>query len=276
MTAAETHIQFHRYQQNREAQYAPKFYDELNNQVKQFAAAYNSGQSLSNSLMAISSQQIRRLVTAVRIDGATIYGAKTAAALPKYKKPQQKSLLIKSRPTMGFNQRMIDLVNLYFEGEILADAEGITDTTRKEIQRILKEANAEGKGITWMVTQMEGLNKNRGKLIARTETVTAANAGAFLAALNVGLQMQKQWLATNDDRTRHDHAAISGRRIGMLDYFNVGDNTMLYPGDRTQENGLDTSAAEVCNCRCTCLYVAVRVNGKLIPFDYSQFRALLS
>lgn len=272
MTPAETHSQFHRFQQNREKQWAPKILKVLNDQVAQFVAAYPHNTALYN----ISSTGMYKLIKAIRIDGATIYGAKVVAYLPKYKPTQRKSFFgLKTRPTIGHNQRMIDLVNLYFDKEILATAEGITETTREEIQKILKQANEEGKGITWIAQQIEGLNKNRALLIARTETVTAANSGGFIAALEVGLMMQKQWLATNDARTRLDHVFVSGTKIGMLDYFNVGDNTMLYPGDRTQENGLPTSAGEVCNCRCTCQYIPQRVDGKLVPFDYSQFRDLV-
>lgn len=291
MTTRETYNQFHRFQLNREGQWAPYFKKALNKQVQQFATAYAKGATLSNALMEISRQQMRSLITAVRIDGATVYGAKVAAYLPKYKKPVRKPsisvlktehytvaldmLQFKTRSTIGFNQRMINLINLYFEGEILADAEGITDTTRKEIQRILKQANEQGKGITWMVTQMEDLNSSRTKLIARTETVTAANAGGFLAALDVGLMMQKEWLGNDDGRERPAHIATNGQRVNVTDYFRVGGEEMLYPGDRTQANGLETSAANVCNCRCTVLYKPVRVDGKLVPFDYSQFRALV-
>lgn len=272
MTPTETHAQFHRFQQNREKQWAPKVNTILNAQVAQFVEAYPSNTALYN----ISSVGMYQLIKAIRIDGATIYGAKVVAYLPKYRAPQRKGLFgLKSRPTMGHNQQMIDLVNLYFDKEILATAEGITQTTREEIQRILKEANAEGKGITWIAQQMEDLNKSRALLIARTETVTAANSGGFIAALSVGLMMQKQWLATNDSRTRQDHVIVAGTRIGMLDYFQVGDNTMLYPGDRTQENGLPTSPKECCNCRCCAQYVPQRVDGKLVPFDYSQFRDLV-
>lgn len=269
MTAAETHAQFHRFQQNREKQWAPKIEKVLNEQFKEFMSWYYGG-GLQDSLFRVTSVSMYQLIKAIRIDAATIYGAKVVAYLPKLPKKQ-----IKSRPTMGHNQRMIDLVELYFNKEILATAEGITETTREEIQRILKEANKEGKGITWIAKQMEMLNANRALLIARTETVTAANSGGFIAALEVGLMMQKQWLATNDTRTRQDHVFVNGSKVGMLDYFQVGDNTMLYPGDRTQENGLPTSGNEVINCRCTVQYIPQRVDGKLVPFDYSQFRDLV-
>lgn len=270
MTAQETRLQFHKYQQNREKQFTPKFRTALKHQVNEFFTAYNKGESMTNSLMYVSQVPINKVVRACKYDGATIYAAKVAAYLPKLPKKT------KSRPTMGFNQRMIDLVDLWFDSEILSTSEGITKTTREEIQRVFKEANLKGEGITWISEQLDELNYNRAKLIARTETVTAANQGGFLAALDTGLMMNKEWLAVNDNRTRLDHVQINGRQVGVTDYFLVGDSTMLYPGDRTQHNGLDTPAKEVCNCRCTCLYKAVRVEGRLVPFDYSQFRQLFT
>lgn len=274
MNANEAYLNFHRFQQSREKFYAPKFYKALKAQYQEFIKALQAGKSQTDSLMAISAVPISIIIKGVYIDAGTIYGAKIAAYLPKRK------IIQKSRARIGFNERMIELINLYFETDILNTSEGITQTTREIIQVILEIANEEGRSIEWIVDELENeasnnLNRTRSRLIARTETVTGANMGGFIAALDTGLMMNKEWLATGDNRTRLDHVAVNSIRIGMLDYFNVGTNTMLFPGDRIQQNGQQTSAKEVCNCRCTLLFIPVRVDGKLVDFDYSQFRNLL-
>jgi uncharacterized protein with gpF-like domain len=177
------------------------------------------------------------------------------------------------RKPLGFNQEFIDLMNRYFESGILKDCKGITDTTRNLIIAVLKTATEEGRGLDWEVEQLTtesiGLTRNRARLIARTETVTGANQAAYFAAAKSGLLVTKEWLSASDNRTRPDHIAINGRKIGFDDYFTVGTSRMLIPGARIMENGLNTPAKNVVNCRCTCLYEPQRdMRGRLIEFDY--------
>src|ERR1019366_6721580 len=112
--------------------------------------------------------------------------------------------------------------------------------------------NEEGRSINWVVdnliTETQDLTRNRARLIARTETVTAANGAGNFAAKQTGLRYQKEWLATMDSRVRPDHANVNGSRVDMEDYFLVGDSQMSVPGARVQKNGLPTPAGEVCNC----------------------------
>jgi uncharacterized protein with gpF-like domain len=178
---------------------------------------------------------------------------------------------MKKTGSIGFNQGFIDLINRYFESGILKDCKGITDTTRNLIIAVLKTATEEGRSLDWIVNKLtieSDLTLDRARLIARTETLTATNQAAYFAAAKTGLLMKKEWLSANDSRVRSDHQNVNGSRIDMEDYFTVGNSKMLLPGARTQQNGLPTPAGEVVNCRCQCLFIPQRINGRLVEHDY--------
>jgi hypothetical protein len=64
-----------------------------------------------------------------------------------------------------------------------------------------------------------------------------------------GIILQKEWLATNDGRTRHSHAMLDG---AIVDQDKKFDNGLMYPGDPSGR------PEEVYNCRCT---LVAKVNG---------------
>ena len=88
-------------------------------------------------------------------------------------------------------------------------------------------------------------NRMRSLRISRTESTTAANHGAFEAAKESDLVLDKEWQSVVDDRTRHSHLLESGQIVGQYEQFvmSSGDR-LLYPGD---QNG---TAKEIINCRC--------------------------
>lgn len=82
---------------------------------------------------------------------------------------------------------------------------------------------------------------------ARTMMTGAQNAGrmdAFGRAADLGIHIQKQWIATLDTRTRDSHAALDGEIKELDEKFTNG---LMEPGDP------DGDPAEVYNCRCTVL-----------------------
>lgn len=89
------------------------------------------------------------------------------------------------------------------------------------------------------------MDKNAAIRNARTATTGAQNAGrvdSYKRAQNMGIDLQQEWMATLDGRTRHSHRAIDGERVGVGEMFS---NKCHYPGDPTGP------AHEVYNCRCT-------------------------
>lgn len=91
--------------------------------------------------------------------------------------------------------------------------------------------------------------------IVRTETMRASNAGATIGAAETGIELEKEWLATDDSRTRDydsgdfSHRAMDGVRVGMNESFNVDGELLDYPGD---PNG---SEGNTINCRCAIAFV---------------------
>jgi uncharacterized protein with gpF-like domain len=57
--------------------------------------------------------------------------------------------------------------------------------------------------------------------------------------------LYKRWLATEDARTRPEHADADGQTVPAHAPFSVGGSAMSYPGDPNAPADL------VVNCRCT-------------------------
>lgn len=79
-------------------------------------------------------------------------------------------------------------------------------------------------------------NMNRDSAIraARTAVTGAQNAGrqeSYSAAAKMGIELEKEWLATLDGRTRHSHGAADGQSVAEDKPFSVGGYKLMYPGD---------------------------------------------
>lgn len=126
---------------------------------------------------------------------------------------------------------------------------GIVETTRKFISKTIEKAGIEGLSIPNTVKLLQSewkeLTKNRAKVIARTEIISASNGGSFIGAASTGLDLEKEWLSTKDSRTRDTHRNLNGQKVAMNSEFSNG---LAYPGDPSG------SAHETVNCRCTILY----------------------
>ena len=83
---------------------------------------------------------------------------------------------------------------------------------------------------------------------ARTAFTSAQNAGridSYGKASDMGIEIEKEWLATSDSRTRDSHIEANGQRIKWDAEFKMEHGTLKYPGDPAGH------PAEVYNCRCT-------------------------
>lgn len=106
----------------------------------------------------------------------------------------------------------------------------------------------------------------RAVTVARTETIGALNAGRFdsFAAVSdvIGEDLQQQWLATSDARTRKTHHAADLQRVPVGGYFTVGSADLRFPGDPRGP------AKEVIQCRCSTLLVKP---GENVDLSNRQF-----
>ena len=133
----------------------------------------------------------------------------------------------------------------------IVQGESIPDMSKRIFGEIMKTSKTEG------LTDKELgalLKRNRDASIrsARTIVTGAENKGrqdSYARAEADGIILQKEWLATNDGRTRHSHAALDG---AIVDQDKKFDNGLMYPGDPSGR------PEEVYNCRCT---LVAKVNG---------------
>lgn len=112
---------------------------------------------------------------------------------------------------------------------------------------------------------------------ARTATTAAECAGridTYKYAQSIGIEMEQEWLATLDGRTRHEHRLLDGQRAAVGEAFHVGGASIRYPGDPQAPGYL------IYNCRCT---LVSAVNGidqsdaprasKLDGVSYEEWKA---
>lgn len=112
------------------------------------------------------------------------------------------------------------------------------------------------KRLTDRYMDVMGANRNAAIRNARTAVTSAQNGGrqsTFDRAKAMGIELQKEWMATNDARTRDSHRELDGVRVENEDLF---PNGCRYPGDPGGEPG------EVYNCRCTMRGILPKYNGK--------------
>ena len=133
---------------------------------------------------------------------------------------------------------------------------------KKDIKWNVKKMNAE---VLQGILQGEPMDKIASRLSkvtemnataairnARTMVTGAENKGrqdSYARASADGIILAKEWISTNDSRTRHSHAVLDG---AIVDQDKKFDNGLLYPGD---PNG---RPEETWNCRCT---VAAVIKG---------------
>lgn len=120
------------------------------------------------------------------------------------------------------------------------------------VQQELADGYALGESIPELADRVRRTAQSSAReaaLVARTSVVGAANAGSHEMAVASGIDMEKEWLATPDARTRPTHRHADGQRVGLHDKFTVGGYECDHPGDYT------LPPSERYNCRCTQGYV---------------------
>lgn len=173
----------------------------------------------------------------------------------------------------------------------------VTDTTYSAIQQALADGVAQGASIDDLAASVQDVfdvaSRSRAQTIARTEVISASNGSASLAAaqLPADVAAGQEFIATRDERVRDDHADADGQIVAMGQPFDVGGESLLYPGDPAG------SPENVVNCRCTVAFLtpadleragrsrqvglslakfAVRSLAPGAPFDADEFRRSLA
>ena len=151
--------------------------------------------------------------------------------------------------TKDFAATMVNVALGYIAGEMMRSRiSAVAETTRQQIVNAVDRGYQEGLGqfgVAKLVREaVPTLSTFRAALIARTETHGAANYGAFAAADETGLPLDKEWISAEDERTREDHALANGQIVAKDVPFDIGGESLMYPGDPAGSGG------QVINCRC--------------------------
>ena len=136
---------------------------------------------------------------------------------------------------------------------------------KKDIRWNTKKVNAEvlqgilqGESIPDIAKRLSNvteMNKTAAIRNARTSVTSAeckVRQDSYIRATNDGIILNREWIATNDGRTRHSHRLLDGQIAEVDKPFKSELGDIMYPGDP------EADPSNVYNCRCT---IAAKVMG---------------
>lgn len=153
---------------------------------------------------------------------------------------------------------------------------------RKHITSQITQGILQGEPIPDIAKRLErvtNMDYNAAVRNARTATTAAQNSGriaSYKRAEALGIELQQEWLATLDNRTRHEHRLLDGQRVNVGEKFKVNGDEIAFPGDPEAKGYL------IYNCRCT-LVAAIKGhdqsnvprNSKLGDMNYADWKYAL-
>ena len=129
---------------------------------------------------------------------------------------------------------------------------------KKDIPWNMKKINAEtlqgilqGESmdkISKRIMNVQEMNKTQAIRSARTIVTGAENKGrqdSYKRAEKDGIVMKREWIATNDSRTRHWHAELDGVETDIDEPWVNDFGEIMFPGDPSAD------PANTYNCRCS-------------------------
>lgn len=105
------------------------------------------------------------------------------------------------------------------------------------------------------IMNVQEMNKTQAIRSARTIVTGAENKGrqdSYKQAEQDGIVMKREWIATNDSRTRHWHAELDGVEVDVDEPWVNEFGEIMFPGDPSAD------PANTYNCRCS---MAAKVIG---------------
>lgn len=231
-----------------------------NNKIKKALSKVKNLDDAEEAMIKVvddNSKLLKKLLTAAYMDTMKAFGDTQYNNLKKkYKKKDVKS---ESKAIGEFFNVVSEKITKFINKVTAKNVVNITDTSKNSIKDYVYKAIEMGWGVPQLADSIEKLYleqiiPNRSTVIARTEVVSASNAGDFYSAEQAmddfDFELYKKWLNTADGRTRDTHARMSNHpAIPMDKKFKVGRGKMEFPGD------MSGPVEEVVNCRCTIIYV---------------------
>lgn len=279
-TLKQQHAEFIRRQQVYERKYKKMFYSWLNSVNYSAANAYINGNNYDIQHDKLESIY-RKLYTEITLNEADLQWKE----FDDPKLPQQKDLIdvfagmftpnTNDVPISLWRSLLQDFLTVRIAGRITE----VEQTTRKRIASLIEKGIAQGLGareVARTIREDKDFNRNRALTIARTETVTSANQGKYMAALSSTYVKLKKWLPFADKRTRPTHYDMLNRPFVEMDQLFYLQNMQTgalegarYPCDSS------LSAGNSVNCRCTIVFENKKdANGRLIRKGLSGTKSL--
>lgn len=279
-TLKQQHAQFIKRQQIHERKYKKMYYSYLESVNKSAANAYINGGNydIQHAKLELI---YRKLYNDVTLSEAELQWNQFDD--PKIK--QQKDLIDvfadifppsnNDVPISFWRSLLNDFLTVRIAGRITS----VEQTTRERIAVLIERGISEGLGareVAKTIRDDKDFNRNRALTIARTETVTSANQGKYMAALSSPYVKLKKWLPFFDKRTRATHLDFLNRPFVEMDQLFYLQNMQTgalesarYPCDNT------LSAGNSINCRCIVVFENKKdSNGRLIRKTFSSIKSL--
>lgn len=147
----------------------------------------------------------------------------------------------------------------------------------RHVTAAVTQAVLQGQTVPQLAASIAGIaamDQRAAMKAARTAMTSAHSLGklkGYERAAGMGIDVEKQWLAALDSRTRGSHRHLDGEVVKLDAEFSNG---LKYPGDP------DGPASEVYNCRCTLVpvigdveYDEVERANKLGGMSYEEWKA---
>lgn len=165
-------------------------------------------------------------------------------------------------PFEGVKARAEDYIALVSDEDVIAAVRsqglsrvtGVSETTIAQAEAIITNGLEQGLTNAAIAKALKDSSamftlQGRSDTIARTEVHSAVNTAEYEAVESSGIELKREWIATNDDRVRDDHASADGQVVEQGGTFTVGGEELRYPGDP------DASPGNIINCRCVVGYM---------------------
>lgn len=131
---------------------------------------------------------------------------------------------------------------------------------RRKLTSAVTQGILQGESIPKIADRLQNvamMDRNSAIRNARTYTTAAENKGridSYERAKDLGIQTNKKWIATLDDRTRAEHRHLDNMSIPNDESFEVDGYSIDFPGDPSAEPEM------FYNCRCTLVADIVNYN----------------
>ncbi len=115
--------------------------------------------------------------------------------------------------------------------------------------------------IAGRLATVTAMNETAAMRNARTMVTAAECKGrqdSYIRATNGGIELQREWIAAIDGRTRHAHRLLDGHFAAVDEPFDSELGPIMYPGDP------GAHPANVYNCRCTIAARVISIGGEKV------------